>query len=204
MGCTAKGVNTAAMPGDTTAILPQLDKRCPRGKPPKTREQLDACLTNLTFDEEDLAGDEQRLMVFDSAPGTECPGARIIHNCRLGPLARIEPEIHSHLWPDRTVQNEGRIIARLALADGEKAGYPKLALVPGHRTYWWVHINSDGKTGTAFYISDSVQADTLVNVERKLYVQSYRTRAVKAIARWLWLPEDETGKGTCTSSSSCK
>lgn len=205
MGCNPKQETPPAVRGDTTATLPQLDDKCPRGEPPTTPEQLDACRKGFTFDEQDLAGDQQRLMVFDSLRGPLCPGARTIRNCRLGPLATIQPEVHSYQWSDSTVRKEGRIIARLFLDDKEKVGYPKLALVPGHQTYWWVQIGPDGKTGRSFYISDSVKADgTLLNVKRGLEVERYREKAVKAIARWLWLADDETGKGTCTSTSSCK
>ena len=210
-GCTRKEEPRATVGADTMAPLPQLDRACRPGEPPTTREGLDACLKGLDFDEEDLAGDEQRLMVFDSMAGPGCPGARSIHNCRLGPLARIKPEVHSNLWPDSTVQQQGRIIAELSLSDTlvlpdkERKDYPKLALVPGHKTYWWVQKGSDGKEGRSFYISDSVMADgKLLSVRRKLLVEHYRTGSLThAIARWLWLADDETGKGTCTTSSSC-
>jgi len=211
MGCDGKRERGPTIAADTTP-LPQLDKGCRPGDPPTTREGLDACLKGLDFDEEDLAGDEQRLMVFDSMAGPGCPGARSIHNCRLGPLARIKPEVHSHLWADSTVQQQGRIIAELSLSDTlvlpdkEKKDYPKLALVPHHKTYWWVQLGSDGKGGRSFFISDSVTASgKLLSVGRKLQVDHYRTGSLKhAIARWLWLADDETGKGTCTSGASCK
>jgi hypothetical protein len=202
MGCTRERQSAA-----TSDSLPQLDKNCRPGQPPTTRDELEACKTGLAFDEEELVGDRQRLMVFDPGSGTGCPGARTIQNCRLGPLARIQPEVHSHLWPETTVAREGRIIAQLSLADGERQGYPKLALVPGHTTYWWVQIGMDGREGRSFYVSDSVKTDgTLYTVEHKgLNVQRYRTGSLRqAIARWLWLADDETTKGSCTASSSCK
>ncbi|MFL5473166.1 MAG: hypothetical protein ACJ8AM_12490, partial [Gemmatimonadales bacterium] len=82
----------------------------------------------------------------------------------------------------------------------------QLALVPGHKTYWWVKPAPDGN-GVSRYISDSVKADgTLYFVERELRVYTLeRSQSWKhAIARWLWLADDETSKGTCSSSSSCK
>ncbi|HKG32453.1 MAG TPA: hypothetical protein VKB22_01850, partial [Gemmatimonadales bacterium] len=78
--------------------------------------------------------------------------------------------------------------------------------VPGHNTYWWVLIDPSGETGKSRFISDSVKADgTLYYVERRLEVYKYPQGSFRhAIARWLWLPDDETSKGTCTSSSGCK
>jgi hypothetical protein len=118
--------------------------------------------------------------------------------------------VHSHLWSDSTVQQQGRIIAELSLSDtlvlrDKEKNYPKLGLVQGHKTYWWVQKGAGGKDGRSYFISDSVTPEgKLYFVKRKLEVESYRAGSFKhAIARWLWLANDETGKGTCTTSSSC-
>jgi hypothetical protein len=208
LGCGG-GEKPSTMSGKPTPTsnvpeLPQMDPACPTGDPPKTLEQLNKCTAHLDFEEEPIFGDEQRLMVFDPGEGPGCPGARTIHNCRLGPLAQIQPEKHSHLWPDTLVQREGRIIAKLFVKKGEKE-YRKLNLLPGHNTYWWVQIDSGGKGGRSFFVSDSVVAGNLVTIKRdSLVVERYRGGPLShALARWLWLAEDETGKGSCTQTSTC-
>jgi hypothetical protein len=207
LACSSGGEKSATnVPADTTTRLPTLGKDCPVGKPPTTLAELDACHTNFKFEDEQLLGDQQRLMLFDPKPGPGCPGASKISNCRLGPLARIQPEAHSNQWADRTVESEGRIIAMLTLDPKVKGNYPKLGLFQGHKTFWWVKPGASGK-GTSFFISDSVKADgTLLNVPHDITVtrDSGSGSFKHAIARWIWVADDETTKGTCSSSSSCK
>lgn len=206
IGCGSGEQDRApAISQDSTLSLPRLDPACEAGKPPTTRDELNACLKGFQFDERDLAGDRQRLMIFDPIPGPGCPGAPKIRNCRLGPLATIKPETHSNQWNDTTLVQEGRFIARMSLDSGEKA-YPKLALYPNHLTFWWVLKGSGGKPGISRYITDSVKADgTLLYKEHTLQVETYRDGSLKhAVARWFWVADDETTKGTCSSGSSCK
>jgi len=209
MGCSER-VNksdSTHVVDSSAARLPVMDKDCPLGEPPTTKAELDACLkSELKFDDRPLLGDEQRLMVFDTKSGPPCPGAPTLRNCRLGPLARIQPEMHAHQWDRTLVQREGRLIARMTLSSSKEERYPKLALIPGHVTYWWVLIDPSGTGGRSRFVSDSVKPDgTLYFVERKLVVEESRRNSFQhAIARWLWLPDDETSKGNCSSSSSCK
>ncbi len=191
---------------DTTGgRLPVLDKDCKAGQPPTTEKELEACLKGLDFVKEELQGDRQRLMVVDKKSGPACPGAPEVHNCRLGPLGRIQPESHSNQWPDRTIVQQGRIIALMTLESSDE-DYPKLALFRGHKTYWWVKKGVADSAGISMYISDSVKSDgTLYFVRKALRTYEYRMGQFQhPLARWIWVPDDETTKGTCSSSSSCK
>jgi hypothetical protein len=180
---------------------PPLAKGCPPNRPPQTASELKACVSNLDFDTLPEVGDEQRLLVMDSQPGSPCPDnqKRI---CRYGPLAKIEPLKNAHTYSPGEIR-EGRIIARLSIQGGQE-GYPKLSLFPGHKTYWWVLRDESGTGGQSVYISDSISADRPLAQPRKLQAYDVPAGTFKqALARWLWLPDDETAKGTC-GSASCK
>jgi hypothetical protein len=185
-----------AIDGDT--LGPPLAAHCPR--PPQNQTELDACIKDLKFDPEPEAGDAQRLLVVDQG-GSPCPDDPK-RTCRFGPLARIEPVVNAHKFTKPQLR-EGRIIARLSIENG-KEGYPKLNLAPGHKTYWWVQ--RDGDTGgTSVYVSDSLVGDRpLASKPRPLKVNERPDGTFKqALVRWLWVPDDETAKGTC-GSASCK
>lgn len=165
---------------------------CPKEGPPTNQAQLLGCIQGMEFDTTDLAGDEQRLMLNPPCPGT----------CRYGPLAKIEPVKRAHEYTDEELQ-QGRIIARMFVREGEN-GYRKLALVPGHITYWWVQIDATGRSGRSLFISDAMVDNKLVTARprRRLEVYPYPPGTVKqALAKWHWLPDDETAKGTCGSAT---
>jgi hypothetical protein len=161
----------------------------PSCKQPTTPAELRACVRDLEFDTLELAGDEQRLMVCSAG------------KCSYGPLARIEPEKRSYEGD----LSKGRIIARLLLDPGEKAGYSKLGLAPGDTTYWWVQKipgRPDSKAGPSVYFT--ISGDTLVKKEFTLQFQAYRDAApTQALARWLWVEDDEKTEGGCPSGT-CK
>jgi hypothetical protein len=162
---------------------------CPTKGPPSNLAELTACVRGLEFDSSELAGDEQRLMINPPCPGT----------CRYGPLAKIEPVKGAHEYSDEDLR-EGRIIARMFVRDGER-GYPKLALVPGHMTYWWVQKDATGRSGRSLFISDAVVGGTLVSERRALEVEPVPPGVIRqALAKWRWLADDETAKGTCGPS----
>jgi hypothetical protein len=122
-----------------------------------------------------------------------CPGP-----CRYGPLAKIEPEKHSHLLSEEDLK-DGRIIARLFLRKGETARYGKLKLIPGRMTYWWVQKipgRPDSAAGRSFYITGGAQRLETTK-ERTLHFEPYRGQVKQALARWLWEPRDETTQGSC-------
>jgi hypothetical protein len=166
--------------------------QCPDSGPPTTRAELRACVARDTFDTNELVGDEQRLMV-----NPPCPDS-----CRYGPLAKIEPTLRAHQYSDDDFR-KGRIIARLFVRRDQK-GYPKLALVPGYMTYWWVQKDPRARSGTSLYISEAMVGNRLVTQPGKLEVEPYPLGTFKrAIAGWLWLDDDEVSKGTC-GSAVCK
>jgi hypothetical protein len=190
---SGKVTNTTVTPTPPGSSVPTLAQGCKRGAPPATQKELDACLEGLEFDSLELAGDEQRLMVKPPCPGT----------CRYGPLAKIEPEKHSHLLTEEDLK-DGRIIARLFLKKGETRRYEKLGLLPGGMTYWWVQKipgRPDSDAGRSIYIT--VGADKLETTkERPLHFEPYQRGQIKqALARWLWQPKDETTQGSCGGGS---
>ena len=189
---------SAVTNGDT--LPPPRAERCPANRPPQTKEELDECIGNLKFDPEAEAGDAQRLLVVDQG-GSACPDDQK-RTCRFGPLARIEPLRNAHKFTKPQL-SEGRIIARLSI-DGGQEGYPKLNLAPGHKTYWWVR-RDEGTGGTSVYVSDSIVGGTLLGSKPKPLKVDDRPPGTfsQALVRWLWVPDDETAKGTC-GSASCK
>jgi hypothetical protein len=187
LGCgTSPGPAVSPVPGlPETAV-------CPTKGPPTTPAEVKACASKLTFDEDELVGDEQRLMVHPPCPGS----------CRYGPLAKIEPVKGAQDYSDDEMR-QGRIIARLFIRKGDQERYLKLALVPGYMTYWWVQRDAAGRNRSLF-ISEAAEGTRALTAERPLEVEPYpRGTFTRAIAGWWWLEDDETAKGTC-GSASCK
>jgi hypothetical protein len=186
------GCGTRTEPPVVSPVLEDGVAQCPKEGPPTNPAQLRACVGEVTFDTLELAGDEQRLMV-----NPPCPGS-----CQYGPLAKIEPVVGAQDYGEDELQR-GRIIARLFVRRGEK-GYPKLAIVSGYTTYWWVQTNATGRAGRSLFISEAMVGNQLMTVRRQLEVYPYPEGTFRrAIAGWYWLEQDETAKGTC-GSATCK
>jgi hypothetical protein len=192
--CVACGTSRIESPPVSPVIEDSGVAQCPEKGPPTTRAELKGCVANIRdgFDTNELVGDEQRLML-----NPPCP-----RPCTYGPLAKIEPAIGAQDYSDDELR-EGRIIARLSVRTGEKR-YPKLALVPGYFTYWWVQRDSR-QGGVSYFISEAMVGNRLMMTKSdSLKVEEYRDRPFqRAIAGWLWSDMDETAQGTC-GSSSCK
>lgn len=196
---TADTSKQAASSQDT--LPPPLVPPCPTNRPPQNKTELDACVSNLQFDTLPEAGDEQRLLVMDAKQGAPCQD-NPDRTCSYGPLAKIEPVKNAHNYTPGQIR-EGRIIARLFITRGQE-GYPKLSLFLGHKTYWWVRRNATGTGGQSVYISDSISAGRPLAQPRKLEANDVPRGTFKqALARWFWVPDDETAKGTC-GQASCK
>jgi hypothetical protein len=186
VGCASRtGTADSPIPGVSGVA------QCPTNGPPATPAELRECVRQLSFDTTELVGDEQRLML-----NPPCPAS-----CRYGPLAKIEPAMGAHEYSERELQ-DGRIIARLFVRRSEQ-GYPKLALVPGYITYWWVQKDATGRGGRSIFISEAAVGNRLMMTKpQSMEVEAYAEGTFKrAIARWLWLEDDETGKGTCGSAT---
>jgi hypothetical protein len=156
--------------------------------------QLRAYLDSLQFDVVAAVGDEQRLLVRDTVPGTACHGDST-HSCRHGPLAKIEPVIGAHAR-DTTQLNQGQVIARLFLRPGETEPYPKLGLAPNDTTYWWVQRQSD-TTALSQYIrlsQDSLVATAQDTITIELHPPG---TFQQALARFIWVDADEKTQGPC-------
>jgi len=167
---------------------PGLPKGCKADNPPANPAELKACLDSLAFDPIEAVGDEQPLMINPADP-------------RYGPLAKIEPEKHSHLYKDEYKElKEGRIIARLFLRPHQK-GYSKLGLVPGDTTYWWVQKTSEdtANAGRSVFVTliDGKVVPTEDREKRPLKYEKHEQGFRQAVARWVWDPLDEKTQGTC-------
>jgi hypothetical protein len=194
-GCTTKVIYSVPYPNFQTMALPP---GCPVNSQPTDTSQLRACLTGLEFDTTEIAGDEQRLMIRDAGAGPRCHGD-LFHACRYGPLAKIEPVKGAHTYAD-SVLEQGRIIARMFLRAGETEEYPKFGLVPGDTTYWWVQIGKD----SSYFVHSVAQSDTVTAVGRPLERNPHEEGSFQqALARWVWVEDDEKANGNC-GSSCCK
>jgi hypothetical protein len=169
---------------------------CPSGSAPADASQLNACLNGLEFDTIPSMGDEQRLMVRDSTPsGPRCHGDTLFA-CTYGPLAKIEPVKGAELYSDSAL-SQGRIIARMYLRAGETEDYPKLGLVPGDTTYWWVRTSPDTSAFIHRAASESDLVSTMRGLERTMHDPgSFQ----QGFASWVWDEEDEKANGACGSS----
>lgn len=184
-------------PGNPQAYI--LPPGCPTGASPADTTQLKACLLGLQFDTTESMGDEQRLMVRDSTPvGPRCHGDTLFA-CTYGPLAKIEPVKGAETYSDSAL-SEGRIIARMYLRAGETESYPKMGLVPGDTTYWWVNTSVDT---SVFVHRDSSSHDVSATgrgLERTMHPPG---TFQQAFASWVWDEDDEKANGAC-GSSCCK
>jgi hypothetical protein len=154
-------------------------------------------LTVLDFSTIEPLGDKQRLMIN--------PPCRVDTDpCRYGPLATIQPEVHSHLYKDDEIRH-GRIIALMFLDPAERNKYPKLGLVPKGKTYWWVLRTSDDSlpkgSRSVFVTLESSGKVTRYEDRHRLPLRytnhEYVGGFTQAVARWIWDPEDETPQGHC-------
>jgi hypothetical protein len=199
---TLEGCAPSPEPGP----VPPLPDGCPPGNPPSNATELAACLTVLKFDDLDAAGDQQRLTILDTisdSPGGPCPPdvPASVRSCRPGPLATIQPEINSYRYGANELE-AGRIIAKISVPTSEKESYEKLALRPGHATYWWVQKRRnqpDSNAGRSVYITEVKQGEqSLPMKEYSLEYLRHDGRFKQALARWVWDPTDEKTQGSCS------
>jgi hypothetical protein len=183
-------------------VNPQVDtlpSGCSPGSQPRSTRELGACLTGLEFDTVLAVGDEQRLMVVDSGAGPRCHGGDTTLACRYGPLAKIEPVKGAETYSD-TALAQGRIIARMFLRPGETESYPKLGLVAGDTTYWWVSTTKD----SSYFVHPESGDSNLVPTGRGLDREVHPPGTFQqALARWVWVENDEKANGPC-GSGCCK
>jgi hypothetical protein len=197
VGCKGRTRDGSARVFSQAESLPS---GCPPNTQPNDTTQLRACLTGIEFDATESIGDEQRLMVIGSGPGTGLPCAGDpTHNCRYGPLAKIEPVKGADTY-NNTVLAEGRIIARMFLRAGETDSYPKFGLVPGDTTYWWVNIEKDSSR-----FVHRVSGDADLNITPRGLTRTSHPEGTyeQAFANWVWSETDETANGNC-GSACCK
>lgn len=175
---------------------------CPAGVVPADTAQLRDCLAGLSFDPVTAVGDEQRLMVRGSGPGAACRGGDTKQTCRHGPLAKIEPVVGAH-ERDTTELNGGRIIAMLFLRENETETYPKLGLVPGDTTYWWVKRIAATKALSQYlrFSEDGVAATPVDTIDIELHPPG---TFKQSLARFIWDDADEKTQGSCGTAGCCR
>jgi hypothetical protein len=176
-------------------VVHALPPGCPANAAPSDTTQLRRCLDSLKFDTVAAVGDEQRLLVHDTA-GPACAFGDTTRSCRHGPLAKIEPVIGAH-QRDTTELNHGRIIARLFLRSGETEPYPKLGLAPTDTTYWWIRRTSD-TTAVSQYVrlsNSGVDTTSQATIKIETHPPGYFQQA---LARFIWHDDDETTQGPCS------
>lgn len=207
---------------------PEPVQGCPPGRAPQTQAELDKCLQKVAFDTNYEAIDEQPLAIITPSQGERCPGSTAdTPRCRYGPLAKIQPVIGAHRYSEEDLR-EGRIIAKISLAESERQGYPKYGLAPGQVTYWWVRTDASGRAGKSVFVTTTGRAQ-LDTIPRPLIRvpdddSQYKGRDPRvaapvfqyphpdtssqelpdlrrAIVRWIWSLEDETASGKCGAGS---
>jgi hypothetical protein len=192
-GSASRQVQDTSKYADSLAGGPALPPGCKPDRPPKTVAEVNACLKVLEFDTVEALGDKQPLLI-----GGTCP------TCKYGPMATIQPEMHSHSYTYEQIEH-GRIIALMFLDPAEKTSYPKLGLVPKGKTYWWVQRTSmdTARTVAGRSVFLTVVGDSLTpHEDRKnnpLRYTYHPGRFKQAVARWIWDPDDDRPQGNCGS-----
>jgi hypothetical protein len=127
--------------------------------------------------------------------------------CTVGPLVRIDPEIGSYKV-NRAGIKGGRILARIVNLDSATMDYPKLNLHSRGTTYWWVDSAGPGGYRSLFISSDT--SDTLVRGDT-LNIHPYPDSGLaythkwrQAVARFLWVPDDDQLWSACDTKYCCK
>jgi hypothetical protein len=167
---------------------------CPSASPPGSATQLTACLEGIEFDTAEFVGDEQRLMIRDSVPGSGPPCFEDPkYTCRYGPLAKVEPVKGAELYSDAALA-QGRIIARIYLRAGETQRYSKFDLAPGDTTYWWVNT---ALSKSVFVRRAGRTADVATKQTGLRRTPHPPGSFQQAVVRWVWDPKDETLNGGC-------
>jgi hypothetical protein len=179
-------------PGQLQHSLPS---GCPANAAPDEATELHACVSALDFDTLTASGDEQRLMVREAGSGPACHGGDTMQTCRYGPLAKIEPVVGGHDRANSEL-DEGRIIARLFLRQGENESYTKLGLVPGDTTYWWVQRQNDTTAISQYLTLSDGQVTATPEDTIKIEVHPQGTFTM-ALARFIWDDADEKTQGPC-------
>lgn len=169
-----------------------------------TRTQILAYAHALQFNASPGASDVQQLQV-DSPPGKLHPGPRV----------RIEPEVGA-VGLTRKELGEGRIVA--VMVNYSNRAYPKLAIPPRGKAYFWMDSTATGKW-RAIYIPDDphrplrtrVTATRIVTVPggatdtlRDSVIVHVNTDSIfRSRAKWLWSKADEGTWTSCTMNGCC-
>lgn len=150
-----------------------------------------AYIRKLQFVPDTEAGDRQGLLIG------HYPSA-----ARYGPVATILPEVNANKGSVAELRRSGKVIARIQMDKIGAQPYPKLGLLPGATTYWWVRLDSKSdSTGRSVFITvDSAgrilsRTASTIRVAREMDHRFYHN--LQPLARFLWNPADEGVWGTC-------
>ena len=157
---------------------------------PAQRDSVLACARRLRYDSMTHgAADRQRLTYFDSTTGYH-----------VGPLATIFPEQGAIRNGHADLSGKGRIIGRIE----SDSAYAKLGLSKGVNYIWVDSLRMYGDTGLgrAIVISEAGERPVILPM---FYIgnKRYGGSAGRALARWLFRPQDDAGWLTCEESGCC-
>jgi hypothetical protein len=156
-----------------------------------------AYIRKLSFVSDTEAGDRQGLLVG------HYPGS-----AHYGPVATILPEINSNRGSLAELRLRGKVIARIQMDSIGAQPYPKLGLLPGATTYWWVQLNSGDTSamGRSVFITVDARGRIISRTSSPLTVRQYHPfyRNLQPLARFTWNPGDEGTWGTCNGACCAK
>jgi hypothetical protein len=158
-----------------------------------------AYIRKLSFVPDTEAGDRQGLLLghFPASP-------------RYGPVATILPEVNANRGSLAELRRNGKVIARIEMDKIGAQPYPKLALLPGATTYWWVRLDprDSSLTGRSVFITVDTLGHIVSRTAFPLKVmpeQGHRFyRNLQPLARFTWNPADEGTWGTCNGACCAK
>ncbi len=154
-----------------------------------------AYVRKLSFVPDPESGDRQGLLL-----------GHYPENARFGPVATIQPEVHSNAGSVAELRHMGKVIARLQVESIGAQPYPKLGLLPGTTTYWWVRLNPGDTTttGRSVFITVDGLGHIVSRTSSDLTVHGYGDkwkhilyRNLQPLARFTWNPADQGTWGTC-------
>jgi hypothetical protein len=91
----------------------------------------------------------------------------------------------------------------LFLREHETETYPKLGLVPGDTTYWWVKRIAATKALSQYlrFSEDGVAATPVDTIDIELHPPG---TFKQSLARFIWDDADEKTQGSCGTAGCCR
>jgi hypothetical protein len=160
-----------------------------------------AYIRKLSFVPDPESGDRQGLLL-----------GHYPERARFGPVATIQPEVNSDKGSVAELRLRGKVIARIQVESIGAQPYPKLGLLPGTTTYWWVQLNAGDTTttGRSVFVTVDGRGHIVSRTSSDLTVHGYGNtkhivyRNLQPLARFTWNPADQGTWGTCSGACCAK